>query len=337
MTKYIPTPIIKYPKQKELISIIVPIYNTKEIYLRECLDSILTQTFTNWEAILVNDGSTDRTGKIIDEYAKKDSRFIAVHKQNEGTLLARKSGLENSRGEFIANLDHDDYYYPQFLKKMYAKIKETDADFVYCHCNASLAGKNYKLSEDVSESIAMMYLHSTEMGYALWNKLVKREIYAKVNFPNINIVIGEDPIQLLQIIYHSKSVAFIPEVLYFYRGENSTVQKMNHIAMVKNITLQKKTLSYLFNKNIPLNVKNAFCHINYVAVYSYFSLNKQQRMEFKNELEPFLPELIKRNKKLSLKICLFLANKGIEQPLKLREALKEYRKPLLPTFSTLPL
>jgi glycosyltransferase involved in cell wall biosynthesis len=86
-----------------MISIIVPIYNN-EINLKEYLDSILSQTFTNWEAILVNDGSTDNTGKIIDEYAKKDSRFIAIHKQNEGTLLARKSGFENSKGNFIANI-----------------------------------------------------------------------------------------------------------------------------------------------------------------------------------------------------------------------------------------
>jgi glycosyltransferase involved in cell wall biosynthesis len=107
---------MKYPEQKWLISIIVPIYNV-EIYLKECLDSILSQTFTNWEAILVNDCSPDNAGKIVDEYTKKDLRFIAINKeQNERLLLARKTGLENSKGEFIANLDSDDVYHPEFLK-----------------------------------------------------------------------------------------------------------------------------------------------------------------------------------------------------------------------------
>jgi glycosyltransferase involved in cell wall biosynthesis len=105
-------PIMKYSEQKELISIIVPICNTKKIHLKECLDSILVQTFSNWKAILVNDGSTDDTRETIDEYTKRDSRFIAIHKQNEGTLLSRKVGLENSKGEFVANIDHDDTYHP---------------------------------------------------------------------------------------------------------------------------------------------------------------------------------------------------------------------------------
>ena len=81
---------MKYPEQKGLVSMIVLIYNTNEAHLRECLNEILVPTFTNWETILINDGSEDNTGKIIDEYAKKDLRFIAIYKQNKGTLFAKK-------------------------------------------------------------------------------------------------------------------------------------------------------------------------------------------------------------------------------------------------------
>jgi len=123
-------PRMKYSQQDGLISVIVPIYNS-ERYLNKCLDSILAQTFENWEAILVNDGSTDSSGLIVDEYVKNDSRFIAVHKKNEGTLLARKTGLENSKGEFIANIDNDDYYDPDFLKKMYDEISEDELKFLF--------------------------------------------------------------------------------------------------------------------------------------------------------------------------------------------------------------
>ena len=91
-----------------LISIIVPVYNV-EPYIRKCLDSILSQTYYNWEAILVDDGSTDQSGAICDEYAKKDARFVVVHKQNEGVAKARITAFEHSRGQLITFIDADDY------------------------------------------------------------------------------------------------------------------------------------------------------------------------------------------------------------------------------------
>jgi glycosyltransferase involved in cell wall biosynthesis len=321
-------PQMKHPEQKGLISIIVPIYNTKEAYLRECLNSILAQTFANWEAILVNDGSADNTGKLVDEYVQKDLRFIAIHKQNEGTLLARKTGLENSKGEFIANIDHDDAYHPQFLEKMHAKIKETNADFVWCKCE-DMEEKyitdiiDYKWNADASENIAMLLKYSLSMGWCTWNKLIKREIYVRTRFPNVYLVLGEDLVQTLQVAYHSKSVKFVPENLYSYRiGVGATVSASS-ISQVKSATFIKKTLEIFFNATIPHNVEEAFySKVACYTAYLYFLLDKKTRMQFKDELEPILPKLIKRQRKINLKICLFLASIGIEFPFKLRECLR---------------
>jgi len=320
-----------------MISIIVPIYNTDEVYLRECLNSILMQTFVNWEAILVDDGSTDNTGKIIDEYAKKDPRFIAIHKQNEGTLLARKTGLENSRGEYIANIDHDDTYNPQFLEKMYAKITETNADFVYCKCQIadekyySYCVKDYKWSTELSENVAMMLRPNSGTSNLTWNKLIRKNIYSKVNFPNVHLTIGEDPIQMVQVAYHSKSAAYVSENLYFHRLESGLtsivsfsvgkIQKSIYAVLILN-----KVLENTFNKSIPQNVKTAFYSFCKFVPYIYFLLNKEVRTEFKKELEPLMPEFIKFEKSLNLKICLLLANKGIEFPFMLRENIKKWTK-----------
>jgi len=313
-------PQMKYKEQKGLISVIVPIYNN-EISLRECLDSILAQTFTNWEAILVNDGSTDNTGKIIDEYAEKDSRFVAIHKQNEKTLLARKTGLENSKGEFIASIDNDDIYNKQFLEKMYAKIIETNADFVWCKCQIEDEKKDYYISDyewnvNIHKNVAMMMTHIHGPTCMLWNKLIKRKLYASVCFPNIKIVLGEDPVQMLQIAYHSKTAVFISENLYFHRpsGYSSTINTIDpSIGMAICIY---GTLKNLFGEAIPQNVKDVFfCKFRRMPYY-YYKLNKKQRQEFKAGLDILLPKYIKNEKNLNLKIGLFLANKGIEFPFK---------------------
>ena len=333
---------MKYPEQKGLVSIIVPIYNTNEIHLRECLDSVLAQTFTNWEAILVDDDSTDNVVKVIDEYAEKDSRFIAIHKQNEGTLLARKTGLENSRGEFITNIDHDDKYHPQFLEKMYAKIIETDSDFVWCKIQVTdinKKDKNYefykylsslsdcKWTANAAENVAIMLAvaqGTNGMIWVTWNKLIKREIYAKICFPKVHLTIGEDPVQMLQVAYHSKSVAFVPETLYFFRSTGVSSRPNPSSPIIATIWI-RKTLGSLFNGIIPNNIINTFNNLGSGIVYNYFLLDKKAKIQFKDEIKPILSELIKAERRLNMKICLFLASKGIEFPFKLRERIRKYK------------
>ena len=104
-----------------LISVIVPIYNVEE-YLSGCLESILSQNFSDFEIICIDDGSTDESGSILEMYASKDSRIRTVHQENKGLSSARNVGLDMARGEYIAFCDSDDYYHPDFLKKLYYNI-----------------------------------------------------------------------------------------------------------------------------------------------------------------------------------------------------------------------
>ena len=114
-----------------MVSIIVPIYKAEK-YIRQCLDSILAQTYTKWEAILVNDGSPDNSGKICNEYANKDNRFRVIHQQNGGVSVARQTGLDNVTGNYIIHCDPDDWIDPNMLEDLISKAKEENADMVIC-------------------------------------------------------------------------------------------------------------------------------------------------------------------------------------------------------------
>ena len=114
------------------LSVIVPVYNTEK-YLRECIDSILAQTFTDFELILVDDGSTDGSGIICDEYADKDPRVQVIHQQNGGATVARRSGVRIARGEYVTFVDSDDWIDSDFYAPMIEKIKETGADVLVCN------------------------------------------------------------------------------------------------------------------------------------------------------------------------------------------------------------
>ena len=114
-----------------MISIIVPVYNTEK-YLDQCIQSVLVQTYTNWELLLINDGSTDLSGTICDQYATKDRRIRVFHKENGGVSSARNVGLDNARGKWIMFIDADDWVEPSMLKELRTVALDNNADYVYC-------------------------------------------------------------------------------------------------------------------------------------------------------------------------------------------------------------
>ena len=121
-------------KKQDLISIVVPIYNVEK-YLEKCINSIIIQTYKNIEIILVNDGSTDSSGKICDIYLKIDKRIKVVHKKNGGLSDARNVGIENAKGKYIAFIDSDDFLDSDFIEILYNLIIEYNADVSCCKCN----------------------------------------------------------------------------------------------------------------------------------------------------------------------------------------------------------
>lgn len=162
------------------ISVIVPVYNVEQ-YLKECVDSILNQTFRDFELILVDDGSTDKSGMICDAYANEDPRIIVFHQQNAGAAAARNRGLDVARGEYIAFVDSDDAINNTYLQKLLCSIMEKQADVSMCQWSNS---DNILTADEKAEGIdkvmsgretsIIRFDHTGEMSIAPWSKLISR-------------------------------------------------------------------------------------------------------------------------------------------------------------------
>lgn len=179
------------------LSVIIPVYNA-ESYLARCLDSLLAQTFANFEAILVDDGCTDGSAALCDGYAEKDKRFHCIHKENGGHTSARQAGLKQAAGTYVAFVDSDDWIAPDMYQTMCSAAENTGADMVCCNyiavtpkrdivCRSSFSGGLYekrRLEEEVYPRMLYSGVYFT-YGEApnLWNKLFRRELLEKISIP----------------------------------------------------------------------------------------------------------------------------------------------------------
>lgn len=130
-----------------LISVIIPVYNVEK-YLHRCLDSVIEQTYKNLEVILIDDGSTDHSGEICDDYAAKDVRIHVIHQENQGVSAARNKGLDTAKGEYIAFVDSDDYILPEMYAKMLECIIENNVDFCVCQWQYEYADGRQVVQKD---------------------------------------------------------------------------------------------------------------------------------------------------------------------------------------------
>lgn len=154
----------------DLVSVIVPVYNTEK-YLSACLDSILNQTYTNMQIILVNDGSTDKSGSIIDEYKKKDSRILVVHKENGGVSSARNEGIKHVKGKYIFFVDSDDTIDEQYIELLLAPLEKGGYDIVFCgyrtvyvkENKVEAHGVSVQVSGEIKGDISFFYIHDLEL------------------------------------------------------------------------------------------------------------------------------------------------------------------------------
>ena len=202
----------------KLISVIIPIYNVEE-YLYDCVTSVVNQTYTNLEIILVDDGSPDNCPQMCDEWAKRDSRIRVIHKKNGGLSDARNAGIEISTGEYIAFVDSDDYLKLDMLEKLYTAAKRADADIAACGILTCDGEKQTawgcKDMVGTSEQIYALLYNDTAYPVAAWNKLYRRSCWESLRFP-----VGktcEDAFTTYQLIHNAERIVMIPEALYCYR------------------------------------------------------------------------------------------------------------------------
>lgn len=215
-----------------LISIIVPVYNAEK-YLSKCLDSIIAQTFEDWECIIVNDASPDGGGKIILSYAQKDGRFKVITKSiNEGVSKARQTGLENSCGKYVIHADPDDTVDKNWLQELYHTAESEQADITICDFERIYASKTVTCCQKPSslnnEDILEDLVYERIWGVS-WNKLIRRECFVKWNIsfhPEMDM--WEDLYVTCKLLMCGAKVAYVPKVLYYYDSKTNPNSFVNH-------------------------------------------------------------------------------------------------------------
>jgi len=219
------------------ISIVVPVYNT-EMYLRRCVDSILAQSFTDFDLVLVDDGSNDNGALICDEYARLDARVTVIHQQNLGLSAARNAGiiwaLENSDSRYLSFIDSDDWVHPRYLEWLYSAIRDNN-------CKVS-AGKFIKVTDtcafeaEASVSITppeKLYCESVANFIVAWGKLFLKEDFRELRFPAGKI--HEDEFTTWKILFKYDSIAFISTPIYaYYQRPDSIMGTWTPARLVKS-------------------------------------------------------------------------------------------------------
>ena len=212
------------------ISVIVPVYRV-EPYLRRCVDSILSQTFTDFELILVDDGSPDNCGTICDEYALKDSRVRVIHKQNGGLSDARNAGIDIAKGEFLSFIDSDDLVAPEYLNKLYCSIKSSAAEISICNMLPFKDGSNPQIEEQNSndskriisgrDACLSIYRMDGTVPIMAWGKLYKSSLFRGIRYP-VGLI-HEDDATTPKLLYQANRVAQIGDKLYLYRSRADSI------------------------------------------------------------------------------------------------------------------
>jgi len=209
-----------------MISIIVPIYKV-EPYLRQCIDSILNQTYKDIEVLLIDDGSPDMCGIICDEYAEKDNRIRVFHTENRGLASARNLGLLEARGQYIGFVDSDDWIEPEMYEIMSGLLRETDADICTCglwHDSGINNEKNGFNKTIYNEEEALEAMIDGEIKTALWNKLYRTQIFTGIAFPAGKVF--EDIATIHFLISKSRKVTVSDAPLYHYRQRSGSITKV---------------------------------------------------------------------------------------------------------------
>ena len=228
------------------LSIIVPVYKVEQ-YLHKCIDSILSQPFTDFELILIDDGSPDCCGKICDEYAAKDDRIIVIHQKNRGVSAARNAGLDIARGEYIGFVDSDDWIEPKMYEIMLIVAKKMQVDVVMCGHNYIAEQGNILRTEACEE----VYFHDSEdlikelfripirIGGGCCNKIFRRSVISDNRFLE-NIKMKEDGIFLFDCFSKSSNGYAIYQSLYnYYQGKSSSTRADLVSALYNTIPSEK--------------------------------------------------------------------------------------------------
>lgn len=285
--------------------------------MRKCLDSILAQTFTDYECLLIDDGSTDGSPAICDEYAAKDTRFKAYHKLNGGLSDARNYGLERAQGEYTIFFDPDDWVDKDCLKDLFDKAVETDADFVVCdYFSCDMFRSEYK-SHSLDNLNHYSVLHDMIVGQIngyTWNKLLRRELYSQYDIKYPKGIYGcEDLYTMCELLKHDIKIAYLPKAYYHYMyyGNTSQSRKYDENTYLMDVKIKEMFISILCDTPFGGQI----CDIMTFRIFSrafYHGYGIYSSALFKQRFHDYIPLVKQCNNRY--KILYLLSAKGFYRP-----------------------
>lgn len=277
-------------QKQPLVSIIVPVYNVEK-YLRQCVESICSQSYKNIEVILVDDGSNDESPRICDEYMKKDKRIHVIHKRKEGVLSARDDGIKKATGEYVQFVDSDDWLAPDITEKMVEAITEYQSECVICghymagetlYPEKQMMKAGYYEGADYVECILSKIFQMKEdfcfgIDPSVWAKLfIRVKVMKYILEAPKSITFGEDAAVTYPYLLNAcKSVYIIGEHLYYYRQNPDSMTKLYSKVQTKNTIELLKYLRAVGDKNIEVDFNQQLDYYTLVVALWVFSNEKK--------------------------------------------------------------
>lgn len=297
------------------ISVIIPVYNTEE-YLPRCIESVINQTFEDWELLLIDDGSKDGSGSICDRYAGQDRRIRVIHHENQGPAASRESGIKNCQGDLVMFVDSDDWLDVDMLKIMYEQMEASGAGIVCCvFQNITAEGKishPQLFKEDVidcrtaKECIYHMH-HTRYLTGSPCTKLFHRELFDGIDFCS-GVTIGEDYAMIVQLVEKAQRVRIISKELYYRYVRKGSIShggytKRHRQAFDNYMKLRRKLIErypelapdiIAFHTEYEMAVLTAMCRNDHYDDEVIEKLKRDLRIHIKNTLHhPQIPLYMK--------------------------------------------
>lgn len=266
------------------VSIVVPVYNTEK-YIRRCIDSILAQTFTDYEVILVDDGSTDGSGNICDEYAAEDARVRVIHQENQGQAAARNHAVSIARGQWISFVDSDDVIHPQMIYELYHAAMEHDVKISMCGCmeNNHLTTDFFDScnpvfhKQEIDEPYLEKLFHQDKYYYwSVWGKLIDRQIFLEDPFENGRIY--EDNAVICKWLVKAEICVYTEKQFYFYYINSMGTTKSQFRAKQLDYLWALET-QLIFYRQLHYRKMRSVVASVYVYELLYFQSEVQKRLE----------------------------------------------------------
>lgn len=290
-------------RNSELISIIVPVYNIEK-YIRPCIESIIGQTYENLQIILVNDGSTDLSPSICDEYEKKDKRVQVIHKKNGGVSEARNVGLNAAAGNFIGFVDGDDWIEADMYEKLYSAVVEYGAELAFgvmkretgIRCENMPDGKTAILDEKQILDAFIIATHKPHILKSVCDKLYRRETIGSQRFKAA--LYGEDGNFNTKVLSHCARVVFVGSITNHYRDVrtgNSSEAKITEGLFTDRIPIAMEQIEVLKSANRPDLAERQTCVLYNELLRYYLLLCQSEKRNSKTDINR-LKKMIHENK-----------------------------------------